>query len=330
LSRLAALVLLLAGCTSTRDGPGDGVRLVPWDAVGPAAGPPATAGPSSPAGPAPPCPASSLEVVGGGFRFTTAASGGTGQLTLLNAGHTACRLTGRPEVRIVGATPQPQQRQVDLPASPAPFPTAVPPDSTLLALPTGAAVTLDVDWRNWCVAPSATTPVPPRAVRLTLPDGAGSIDVDYNAVPPCENPASASTVGVRPFQPAPLPATPPWTSTVTQARIEPLSGGTGPLTGRRGETVGFSVLLLNPSSTPVSFERCPLVIQMLAPAGQPEVHPLNCRAAGELPAGGSLRFEMRIQIPVSAPAGDNGLFWQLDPTGAHGPEASSRITVTAQ
>jgi hypothetical protein len=75
------------------------------------------------------------------------------------------------------------------------------------------------------------------------------------------------------------------------------------------------------------FDRCPLLIEMLAPAGRPEVHQLNCRAASPIQAAGSLRFEMRIQVPANAPAGANGLFWELDPTGAQGPQAVSRVVV---
>jgi hypothetical protein len=79
----------------------------------------------------------------------------------------------------------------------------------------------------------------------------------------------------------------------------------------------------------VSFERCPLVVEMLAPSGRPEVHQLNCRAARPIAPGGSLRFEMRVKIPARAPLGANGLFWELDPVGAGGPEAVSRIVVSA-
>jgi hypothetical protein len=316
---LGALVMVLAGCTS-RD-PAAAVRLVPWDDAVPAQLQPSTAGA------APLCQASNFTVVGDGFRFAPAPSGGTGEVTLRNAGPGACRVTGRPDVQIVGANPAPAQQQVPLPAQPLAFPTVAPPDSTLSALPPGEAVTLDVDWRNWCVPPTSDTPVPPRAIQLTLPDGAGSIDVGYDAVPPCNTPGAPATVGVHPFRHAPLATTAPWTSTAVQARIQPLSGGDGHLGGRRGEPVRFVVELHNPSDAPISFEHCPLVIEMLAPAGHPEVHQLNCRAAVELPANGSLRFETRIQIPVDAPAGNNGLFWELDPTGSQGPEAVSAVVV---
>jgi hypothetical protein len=186
---------------------------------------------------------------------------------------------------------------------------------------------VDVDWRNWCVPRSTAAPVPPRAIRVTLPDGGGALDVPYNAVPACEAPGTPSTLGVRPFQPAPLPASEPWTTAVLQAQIQPLSGGTGDVTGRRGQTARFAVQVRNPTATAIPFTRCPLLVELLAPAGRPEVHQLNCGAAGQLPAGGTLRFEMHIQVPADAPAGVNGLFWQLDPTGAKGPEATSRIVV---
>jgi len=311
------LVLVLGGCSSKHRDP---VRLVPWEATVPAALQP-------PAGsPAPACPASALAVVGGGFEFAPTASGGTGRVALRNSGTSACALTGRPEVLAVGAVPAPEQRQLPLPAQPPAFPTVVPPDSALLAVPPGGSATVDVEWRNWCVPSGSTAPVAPQAIRLTLPAGAGSIDVGYNAVPRCDAPTQPSVLGARPFQPAPLPATTPWTSTAVLATISPLPGARE-LTAKRGATVRYAVLIRNPSGQAVTFERCPMLIQLLAPAGRSEVYQLNCAAAGQLPAGGSLRFELRIRIPADAPAGNNGQFWELDPTGNRGPQATSRILV---
>jgi hypothetical protein len=306
---LAVLALVLAGCSS---GHRDPVRLVPWDATVPAALQPWTGAP------APACQASALGVVGSGFEFSPAASGGTGRATLRNNGTSPCALTGRPDVLAVGAVPAPEQRRQPLPVQPPAFPTVVPPESVLQAMPPGGVATVDVEWRNWCVPSGPTAPVAPQALRLTLPSG--SLDVGYNAVPPCDAPAEPSVLGVRPFQPAPMPATQAWTSTALQATIAPVSG-------KRGATVRYTVLIHNPSGQPVTFERCPMLVQLLAPAGRPEAYRLNCAAAGQLPAGGSLRFDMRIRIPADAPTGNNGLFWELDPTGSHGPEVTSRITV---
>src|SRR6266487_4322652 len=288
LALICAVVVLLAGCSATHRDPASKVPLVPWDGALP---------PQLQAGhvvPASPCRASRLRVVGTGFLFQPAIAGGTGSVTLRNAGPGACRLTGRPDVRLVGAVPAPQQRQVPLPAEPPAFPTVVAPDATLLAL---------------------------------LAGGRGSIDAGYNAVPSCDAPGQPATIGVRPFQPSPVHATAPWTTGIVQATIQPLSGGKAPLEGRRGEVVRFAVQLHNASAEAVRFDRCPLLIEMLAPAGRAEVHQLNCRAASPIQPAGSLRFEMRIRVPADAPAAGNGLFWELDPTGAQGPQAVSRLVV---
>jgi hypothetical protein len=319
---LAAAVALglLASCSSGHGHHGPQPSLVPWDPATPAALQ-ARTGP-----PAPPCRGAQLRPAGSGFRFEPALSGGTGSATLRNAGPAACRLTGRPEVRLVGGSPQHAQRQTSLPAQAPSFGQVLQPAATLLALPAGGTATLSVDWRNWCVPHSAKPPVPPNAMRLTLPGELGSVDIGYDAVPSCDSVRSPSTLGVRPFQPAPLPTTAPWSSGEVTATVQPLGGGNGPLTARRGTTVGFAVLLHNPATAAVTFTRCPLFVEMLAPAGTSEAHQLRC-GSGTIAPGSTLGFEMRIQVPGTAPTGNNGLFWELDPTGAQGPEVVSRVVV---
>ena len=71
---LGALVLVLAGCSS-RDPAGD-VRLVPWNDAVPAQLQPTTVAPVAL------CKASVMKVVGSGFQFAPALSGGTGEVTL--------------------------------------------------------------------------------------------------------------------------------------------------------------------------------------------------------------------------------------------------------
>lgn len=323
----AVVVVLVSGCSGGGGGgkPAGPVALVPWSAAKPAQLA------AKPVEPAAPCRASSLRVVGAGLSFAPAVSGGTGQLTLRNAGPHACRLTGRPSVRAVGAVPSPKQRQEPLPVEPATFPDVVPPATALLALPVNGTATVDIAWSNWCVPATKTTskPVPPRAILVTLPGGRGGVEVDYNAVPSCDSPHEPATMGVRPFQPSPLRSATPWTTSTVQATIQSPRGAKAALTGKRGNPVTFAVVLRNLSAATVRFDRCPLVIEMLAPAGSPEVHQLNCRAAEPIAPGGSRSFEMRIKIPSGAPAGANGLFWELDPLGARGPEAVSRIIVAA-
>ena len=112
-----------------------------------------------------------------------------------------------------------------------------------------------------------------------------------------------------------------------KATIQP-AGGTTALTGTRGHLARFVIRLRNASGVPVRFARCPLLAEELAPAGQTEVHQLNCHAVRPIPPGGSLYFEMGIHVPASAPLGKNGLFWQLDPTGAQFPETVTGLAVS--
>lgn len=323
---LLAALLGLTACSSGHGHHAVPPRLVPWDATVPAQ----LRVPQRP--PAAPCRAAQLHVVGKGFQFAPTMSGGMGALTLRNAGPAACRLTGRPQVHIIGATPAPGQVQSALPAVPPSFPQVTPPDTALEALPVGGRATLNVDWRNWCLprVPSTTKAVPPKAFRITLPGTGGSLEAGYNAVPGCDTPGQPSTLGVHPFQPASLPASPPSHAGALKASITPPDGSKRRLTGTRGAVVRYAVQLRNVSTAPITFDRCPLVVEMLVPASTPEAHQLNCAAASPIAPGGSLWFEMRIAIPRNAPLGNNGLFWELDPTGAQGPQVVSGIVVVAK
>lgn len=325
LALLAAVAVLAAGCGDSGDekaAPRSAAPLVAW------ADEPVPALAAAATDPAPPCRAAQLRAVDPGFTFQATVGGATGSVVLRNAGAGPCRLTGRPQVRFVGAPRAPEQKQVALPAEDPSFPQVRRPDSWLEAIPPGQPAALAIEWRNWCV-PGARTGkplVPPTAARVTLAGG-GSIDVPYNAVTSCERPDDPSTIAVRPFQPPLLPDTPPWTTQRLIAKILSPAGGVGPLHVRRGDVARYSVELRNAGSAPVGFDTCPFAVQMLAPAGHPEAHGLNCAAARPLEPGAALRFEMRLRVPADAPLGPNGLFWVLDPTGAHGPEAVGRLIV---
>jgi hypothetical protein len=280
--------------------------------------------------PAAPCRASQLRRSRAGFTFQAAVVGATGTVALRNVSETPCRLTGRPTVRFVGAPKAPEQRQVPLPPQPPQFPHVRRPSSWLLSLAPGRSASLAIEWRNWCV-PNARAAkgrlIPPKSVRVTLARGRGSLDIPYNAVTGCERPRAPSTIRVQPFQPPSLPRSAPWTSQVLSAKVLTLAGEAKPLHARRGELLGYSVAIRNAGRATVRFDTCPFAVQMLAPAGAPEAHRLNCGAAHPLAPRASLRFEMRIRIPATAPLGPNGLFWELDPLGAGGPQVVSRLFV---
>ena len=259
--------------------------------------------------------------VRGQVKFVPRLEGGIALVQLRNHGTRACRLTGRPRVRFV-KDGGPVQVQRPTPTTPTQFPDATFPPSSLLALRPGEAGDVTVTWDNWCDPVVEGKPhLPPKALRITLPAG-GSVDADYNAVPPCLDPNAPTTIGVSRFQPDLIPAGPRWTDAFLHASIPGR-----PVHGRRGGTLRFRVVLTNDSSAEVAFERCPGYIQQLAPRGKLEVYELNCRAAHPIGSGKGLAFAMRLRVPRDAPLGANGLFWELDPFGARSPQAHARVII---
>ncbi|WP_028057857.1 DUF4232 domain-containing protein [Candidatus Solirubrobacter pratensis] len=326
---VAAAALVLAGCGGGGGGgPAPAVKgspeLVPFEDALPAAltrRPPA---------PAPACRASQLKVAGNGVQFVPGTQqGGIGSVVVRNGGTRPCRLTGRPEVRFVGGTAPPRQRQRALaPDAPA-FPKVAPPAASLLALQPGQSAALTIDWENWCPQSRERANLqPPKALRVTLPGGRGSVDVKYNAVVSCDHQDRPSVIGVRPFAPEPLAESSGFTTAPMTASVHPLGGGKGALRGRRGQVLRFAVELRNASRTEtVSFGRCPLVAEKFAPVGATEAHQLNCAAAAPIKPKQARWFEMRVRVPAKAPLGANGLFWRLDPEGEFAPQVVARVVV---
>lgn len=254
-------------------------------------------------------------------RFVPRLNGGIALVTLRNAGRRACRLIGRPRVHFVHKG-LPAQVQTKVATTLSTFPDVPYPDSSLLALQPGEDGAVTVTWDNWCDPTTGKRRKPPSAIRVTLPDGGGSLDADYNAVPQCIDPTTPSTIGVSVFQASLVPGGRPWTDAFLRASIPDL-----PLRARRGGVLRFDVVLENLSQTAARFARCPAYVQQLAPAGRQQAYLLNCSAAHPIAPGASLAFAMRVHVPANAPLGHNGFFWMLDPFGGRGPELSVRVNV---
>jgi hypothetical protein len=308
-----AFVLVAAGCGSTANHSAV-VRAVPWTA----AKPPQVAE-RSPA--SLPCTAHDL-AVRGQVTFVPRFAGGIALVTIRNTAKRTCRLVGRPRVAFVKRG-GPLQVQKAIPPTPANFPETTYPQSALLALRPGEAGALTITWDNWCdpVVPGKPH-LPPSALRITLPEGRGSIDADYNAVPSCVDPAQPSTIGVSVFQSGLVPVGRPWTDAFLRASIPGQ-----PIHAHRGGILRFRVVLTNLSRDAARFDRCPAYVQQLVPAGTVEVYELNCAGARPIAKGESLAFAMRVRVPKDAPLGRSGLFWELDPFGVRAPELHADVVI---
>jgi len=117
---------------------------------------------------------------------------------------------------------------------------------------------------------------------------------------------------------------------------------------RAGESLRYVVRLRNVSAETYLWDGgCPLYEELLnghpvdptdrptrfttAPPGKyagsaAEIHPLNCAAAGPIPAGASIAFEMRIDVPADG-VGQQGLLWWLIGFPSLMPSASISIDV---
>jgi Domain of unknown function (DUF4232) len=268
-----------------------------------------------------PCRASDLEPPGQ-VQFEARLEGGFAVIPLRNVSKTACRLTGRPRV-VFAKQGGPEQEQKRIPTTPTNFPVTTYPESSLLALKPGQAGDVSVTWVNWCDLIVQGKPhVPPSALRVTLPGGRGSLDMDYNAVPPCLDPKAPSTIGVSDFQPSVIPTERSWTKAVLQASVP-----NQPVHARRGGLLRYRVVLRNLSRSTVRLDHCPPYAQQLVPSGHVETYMLNCRGVEPLRPGTSVAFAMRLRVPKSSPLGANGLFWDFDAFGAQAPQAHAAVVI---
>jgi hypothetical protein len=262
----------------------------------------------------------------GQIQFSSNGQGGAiAVLALKNHGSQACKLDGEPTVKIVHDG-KPEQTDGPIARPPLIFPDTQYPLSYLKNIKPGEVAGLTITWTNWCDPAKGKARVAPKAVRVTLPNGGGDIDADYNAVPQCQDPTKGSTVGISPFESAKVASQGNWTD---EPGAISASIPNQPVSGRRGEMLHFYVVFKNTSRATVRFVRCPAYVQQLVPAGQVDVRQLNCAHAKPIPPGKTEAFAMQIAVPKNAPLGGNGLFWGLDPFGAKQPEFSARATIAA-
>jgi hypothetical protein len=83
----------------------------------------------------------------------------------------------------------------------------------------------------------------------------------------------------------------------------------------RGGLLRYTVTLTNPTASPVSLAACPAYTQSLYVDGKSldASLRLNCAAAGgQIPAKGSVSFDMQVAVPADLAAGSGKLSWKLD------------------
>ena len=187
------------------------------------------------------------------------------------------------------------------------------------------------------------TAPPLREVALTFAAPAGTVRIPMlpaRVGGRCDGPDLRLSLGIAfPLEAFPRETLPP---PRLQASIEV------PAQIRAGESLRYIVRLLNVSAETYVWDGgCPLYEELLNghpvdPTDRPtrfatpppgkyagsaaEIHPLNCGAAGPIPAGASIAFEMRIDVPADG-VGQQGLVWWLIGFPSLMPSASISIDV---
>ena len=90
---------------------------------------------------------------------------------------------------------------------------------------------------------------------------------------------------------------------------------------RAGESLDYVVELANTGTADVTFDPCPAYAEALG--GTRADYRLNCAAAALIPAGGSVRFAMRLDVDADVPSGPAKLVWSL-----HGSVVAAGTVVT--
>lgn len=180
------------------------------------------------------------------------------------------------------------------------------------------AADLRVDW-----SPPYCGPNGPQQLMIELPDDGGTLPapVQQATMPPCTGPYPEGDRGLRSHlstsafdrarQPTPLNSP----LRVLRASAEQL-----PESAQPGQAIEYIVRLTNPTAQDVMLEPCPgyytsrFVLGTGDRAGfnSGQVYRLNCRPVSAVPAGGSIAFRMRADVPADPPGGPTfSVSWRL-------------------
>lgn len=124
------------------------------------------------------------------------------------------------------------------------------------------------------------------------------------------------------FVPRPDPTPPPDPTAALRVSLEL------PATVVAGTTLTYVAVLSNPTDRAIALRPCPGFLQNLTEPVVKDLHTLNCGRAPVVPAGGAVRFAMRLPVPASARPGPVTVRWFL--ASASGGRASATVRVVAR
>jgi hypothetical protein len=288
---------------------------IPWtDQTAPVYTPPPQPSPTAPQADYAACTASDLTGQPGDISM------GAGQITqyivLTNAGTNACTLNGAPST-VTGVRADGSQTTLASGSATAgqEFGDLIGPAN----LQPGQSAQVAISTTDMCSAASTGTD---DYSALVLAIGtSGDVQVSLSSDHPLNAICGAVSVSAygTPQPPTDLISSPLDGLTATAAMPGTVTAGT---------TAAYTVTLQNTTNQPVALTPCPSYSEFISPLGTMPgsgavQYYLNCQATSEIPAGGSVTFD--VQIPVPATIGDAKFGWTLQGTSV---STGGAVTIT--
>ena len=332
LAAIALSCISLAACRA-HPVPAASVDYVPWvplpetNVFPEPPSPPATPPVPIPAG-TPACRAAQLE---GALMGMSAATGHVNTPILVrNTGSAACWLEGYADLRILDGAGHELAVVTGVGAGPTFFDDGpavqvlLPPGTPPLPAPHVQAsrgqAFMNIEWYD-CRQTHAAS------LSLYLPNGGGNLRLPFGVQAPYSAACDASgmsPVGLNrgPFSPAGYTWPPaPVYRTVGIAIAAPASV-------KRGSTLVYFVTVRNTDRVDYRLDPCPNYHELLAGKQAVGAYQLNCSTIHHIAAGASVKFEMRLNLPVDVALGPNQLTWALADGRLAVPYAQTPIEIT--
>lgn len=226
----------------------------------------------------------------------------TQEIRIANAGAEACHLPGFPSVQLQPANEAPQTVGASE--------SAPELQSTRLELAPGEEIVVLLGTPGSCEAANRPERKVSKRLQLALPGG-GLKTVDGVHVD-----TLCGRATVMRFERVQSEASARALAMKASGALSQLTGSiSAPDEASRGGLLRYTVTLSNPTAAPVSLAACPSYTQSLWAEGRSTdaTLRLNCAAAGgQIPANGSVSFDMQVAVPAGLAAGNGKLSWKLD------------------
>jgi hypothetical protein len=279
----------------------------------------------------PPCKAAQLE---GALLGMSAATGHTNTpVSLRNAGSAACWMAGYVDLTIldgaghelVGVTGASLSETFfgDGPAIQVLMQPGTPPLHASQAYGGQASrgqAFMNIEWYD-CRQTHAAS------LSLYLPGNGGKLmmpfDVQAPGSPVCDS-SGMSPVGLRrgPLSPAGYT----WPPQPVYLKVDIAIAA--PASAKRGTTLVYFVTVTNADQVDYRLDPCLNYVESLAKKEPVASYQLNCSPVRHIPVGGSVKFEMRLDLPGDLAAGPNQLMWVVYDQRLAMPSAQTPIEIT--